>query len=170
MHCIIQTISPTPLAKMQPKPKLSPTLLPTYCHWLDPKTLSLHNILFHWSSFQSLWALAYLISYLFWKSGFLSATLPQRPFLIKLQKGQLGIPMILPNAELGPCWSLKEETLKFYKILIRLGKFSWASSSFLFFLSLTSPHSSNFFITAWIPYFGYPVCLLISLWECSFGC
>ena len=109
----IRTISPTPLAEMQPQTRtdpppcfteghkhsffhLSPTLLLIYCR-LDPKIsnldLSLHNTLFHWSSFQSLWALAYLSLFTlfpFRKSGFLAATLPQRPFLIKLLRSVEG--------------------------------------------------------------------------------
>ena len=54
---------------------LSPTLLLTYCRRLDPKIsnldLSLHNTLFHWSSFQSLWALAYLSLFTLPKKWFL---------------------------------------------------------------------------------------------------
>ena len=158
---------------------LSPTLLLTYSQRLDPKfsnlDSSLHNTLFHWSSFQSFWALAYLSLFTlfpFHKSGFLDVTLPWRPFLIKLLQTVKGSTWH-PNAAsrcwarslLDFLWSLKEETMR---------NFSSEFESFLGlpvpFLSLTSPDSSNFFITAWILHLKYPVCLLISLWEWPCWC
>ena len=84
--------------------------------------LIFHNILFLWSSFQSLWALAYLSLFTlspFWKSVFFAATLPQRPFLIKLLQTVEGSTWH-PN-EAARCgarslldflWLLKEETLR----------------------------------------------------------
>ena len=183
-------ISPTPLAETQaqsmtdPPPgfteglkhsflHLSPNLPLTDCWRLDPKMSnldwSLHNTLFHWSSFQSLWASAYLSLFTlfpFQKLVFLVATLPQRPFLIKLlQTVELGIPVKLPDPEPGPCWTSSSLSLRRNSEKLR---------TFLglpvLFSSLTSPHSSYFFITAWIPHLEYPVCKLISLWEWPCWC
>ena len=161
----IQTISPTPPAEMQPQTRtdpppcfsegrkhsffhLSPTLL-TYCRRLDPKISnldsSLHNTLFHWYSFQSLWALAYLTFSPCspFKSGFLAATLPQRPFLIKLLQTVEG--STWHPDEAARCWarslldflrSLKEETLSNFS-----SDFESVLGLPVLYLSLTSPDS-----------------------------
>ena len=127
-----------------------------------------------WSSFQSLWALAYLRLFTlfpFRKIGFLAATLPQRPFLVKLLRTAEGSTWHPDEAArwwarsvLDVLRSLKEETRRNF------------SSDFESFLGLPVIsfvlNSSNFFITAWIPnlFIQYPVCLLISLWEWPCWC
>lgn len=64
-----------------------PTLLLTYFWRLDPKISNwdslLHNTLFHWSSFQSLW---YIHNHIlaFSPCSHQAAILPKRPFLTKL--------------------------------------------------------------------------------------
>ena len=159
---LIRTILPTPVAEMQPQTRtdpppcftegrkhsvfhLSPTLLLTYCRRLDPNNsnldLSLYNTLFHWSSFQSLWAFAYLSLFTlfpFLISDLLAATLPQRPVLIKLLQDVEAWHRLStwhPN-EAARYWarslldflrSLKEETLI---NLFSLNNISWVTSLF----------------------------------------
>ena len=109
------------------------------------------------SSFQSLWVFMHPFSQCpSWKSIFLAAPFPLRSFWIELLQsveGQLGAPVELLGAEPGP--PLSERKLRNFL----------SHSENVVFLSLTSPVSSDFFITAWTPHLEDRVCSLISLWE-----
>lgn len=99
------------------------------------------------TSYPSLWVPS-------WKNGFLAAALPQRPVLIKflLTECQLGIVMKLPVADSCPLWTSPG---------LPKNKFWETSCQIIFFFSLTSPDSSNVFITAGTSHLVYPVCLLL---------
>lgn len=165
-----------------------PTLLLTYCGRLDPKLsnldLSQHNTLFHWSSFQSLWALAYLSLFTlfpFRKSGFLAAIVAQRRFLIKLLRTVEG--STWHPDEAARCWarslldfflSLKEETLRNSDIFIRLWKFSWLSSMFFVLdLSLYFKFLYNSLnTTSWVSslFADFPLILALLMENYDFMC
>lgn len=163
----IWTISPTPLAGIQPQNRTNP---PTMYQWrpqilpsllnsssfLDPKIQNLdssvHNTLCHWLSLQTLWALAYslFILFPFRKSGLLSTTLPQRPILIKLFQSCHMLSQILAGLlPVGQRANSEKPLIPFWNFL----------GPPVLFRSMTPPDS------AWIPDLECAICLLMCLWK-----
>lgn len=146
----IWPISPTPLAEVEPQTRTLHRLPPRAASFhssVSPTLLtcsSIHNTLLHWSSFQSLWAVAFL-------SLFILFSFPEKWFPSCYGTTLEGSTCLPDEAAGSWCRSLLNFVRPLRdKTLRNLSSFGHFSFLPVLLLSLNSPDSLYFFIRAWI--------------------